>query len=215
MNRFDKNLHLSLADVVDERISRIENNLVCLSANGQPQWGNISTLEERMGYYQVPGVSIAVLYIYKLDWAKGYGMCSVSEGKIVTVRTLFPAASVSKSVSAAVTLRLVEQGRLNLDENVNDNLVSWRVPENEYTKIEKVTLRRLLSHSAGLVVGLSNRGPDDPMPAYISFGSDVPSITIPRLLEGIPEDDITPAQVVFRYLGPIIVMPMLTMRSWN
>jgi len=43
---------------------------------------------------------------------------------------------------------------LSLDDDVNKGLVSWQVPENEYTRIEKVTLRRLLSHSAGLKDGL-------------------------------------------------------------
>jgi len=99
-------------------------------------------------------------------------------------------------MSAAATLILVEQGLLNLDENVNNGLISWRVPENEYTRIEKVTLRRLLSHAAGLKDGLTDRGPDDPMPAYVTFGDVVPSTTLQQLLEGIPEDDIEPTRVV-------------------
>jgi len=49
-------------------------------------------------------------------------------------------------------LRLVEQGKLDLDEDVNQKLKTWKVPENEFTREKKVTLRRLLSHSAGLTV---------------------------------------------------------------
>jgi CubicO group peptidase (beta-lactamase class C family) len=70
----------------------------------------------------------------------------------VTPRTLFQAASISKPVAALAALRLVEQGLLSLDEDVNARFVSWKVPENEFTKTEKVTLRRLLSHTAGLTV---------------------------------------------------------------
>ena len=70
----------------------------------------------------------------------------------VTPQTLFQAASLSKPVAALAALRLVEQGKLALDQDVNERLTSWKVPENEFTKTEKVTLRRLLSHSAGLTV---------------------------------------------------------------
>lgn len=68
------------------------------------------------------------------------------------VDTRFQAASISKPVSAMAALYFVEQGKLALDEDVNRRLVSWKVPQNEYTKTEKVTLRRILSHSAGLTV---------------------------------------------------------------
>lgn len=180
---------------LDERIARVENNLVLLDANGQPQWGSIATLAERMGYYQVPGVSIAVIDGYKLVWAKGYGVRVAGTDEAVTPQTLFHAGSVAKSLSAAATLKLVEQGLLNLDEDVNHVLVSWRVPENEYTRIEKVTLRRLLSHSAGIEDGLTDRGPDDPMPAYVTFGDEAPGVTLQQLLNGLPEDDIEPTQV--------------------
>jgi CubicO group peptidase (beta-lactamase class C family) len=184
------------SDGVDERIARVENGLVCMSADGQPQWGNTSTLAERMAYYQAPGVSIAVIDAHAIDWVKGYGVRAADEGEAVTAQTLFHAGSVAKSVSAAATLILVEQDLLNLDDDVNDGLVSWRVPENEYTRAEKVTLRRLLSHSAGLKDGLTDRGPDDPMPAYVTFGDEVPGVTLQQLLEGIPEDDIEPTRVV-------------------
>ncbi len=71
----------------------------------------------------------------------------------VTAETLFAAGSISKPVSAAAALKLVEKGRLKLDEDVNGKLRSWKVPENEFTRTEKVTPRRLLSHSAGLNEG--------------------------------------------------------------
>ena len=187
---------LSTPDFVDERIAQVENGLVRMDANAQPQWGSVSTLAERMAYYPAPGVSIAVIDDYELAWAKGYGMHVAGKDEAVTAQTLFHAGSVAKSLSAAATLTLVEQGLLNLDEDVNNRLVSWRVPENEFTKEEKVTLRRLLSHSGGLKDGLTERGPDDPMPAYITFGDEVPELTLQQLLEGLPEDSIEPTRVV-------------------
>jgi len=70
----------------------------------------------------------------------------------VTSDTLFQAASISKPVSALAALRLVEEGKLSLDENVNDKLRTWKVPDNQFTAQKKVTVRRILSHSAGLTV---------------------------------------------------------------
>ena len=87
------------SDRVDERIAQVENALVRMSANGQPQWGSTSTLAVRMGYYQVPGTSIAVIDEYKIDWAKGYGVRIAGEGEAVTTHTLFHAGSVAKSLS--------------------------------------------------------------------------------------------------------------------
>jgi len=110
-------------------------------------------LSERMAFYRVPGVSIAVIHEGTLEWAKGYGVLEAKGSNAVTMETLFQAASISKPVTAMASLALVEQGKLSLDENVNSKLTSWHLPDNEFTKSEKVTLRRILSHSAGLTVG--------------------------------------------------------------
>jgi CubicO group peptidase (beta-lactamase class C family) len=100
--------------------------------------------------HHVPGVSIAVIHGGRIDWAKGYGVRESGKRDRVDTDTLFQAASISKPVSAAVALRMVARNELALDEDVNGRLESWKVPENEFTRNEPVTLRRLLSHSAGL-----------------------------------------------------------------
>ncbi len=111
------------------------------------------SLDSRMKYYKAPAVSIAVINGGKLEWARGYGnIASDVKSRQITVDTLFQAASISKPLTALGALMLVEQGKLSLDENVNTYLKSWKVPDNEFTKAEKVTLRRLLSHSAGTSV---------------------------------------------------------------
>jgi CubicO group peptidase (beta-lactamase class C family) len=69
-----------------------------------------------------------------------------------TPDTAFQAASISKPVSAMAALKLVEMGKLNLDEDINKKLTSWKLPDNEFTAKEKVTLRRILTHRAGLTV---------------------------------------------------------------
>ncbi|CRX37935.1 serine hydrolase domain-containing protein [Estrella lausannensis] len=107
-------------------------------------------LVKRMEYYKVPGVSIAVINEGKIEWTQGYGRFGVEpDSPLVTTQTLFQAGSISKPLTAFGALLLVEQGKLSLDDDVNRYLKKWQVPENEFTSTEKVTLRRLLSHTAG------------------------------------------------------------------
>ncbi len=132
----------------DPRIDQVENGLMEFQ-NGKLAKVNVS-LPARMQQYLVPGFSVAVINDYKIAWTKGYGVLEQGMSKRVVTDTLFASGSISKPVSAAAALALVEKGHLHLDEDVNIKLRSWKVPENEFTKTEKVTLRRLLSHSAGL-----------------------------------------------------------------
>jgi len=111
-----------------------------------------NTLAESMQRNRVPAVSIAVIRRGEIDWAKGYGVLKSGGTDQVDHEALFQAASISKPVTAAGALRMVENGELALDENVNQKLQSWKIPENDFTTEEPVTLRRLLSHSAGLTV---------------------------------------------------------------
>jgi CubicO group peptidase (beta-lactamase class C family) len=110
-------------------------------------------LTDRMAHYHVPGVSIAVINNGELEWAKGYGVVDSTDTRVITAETLFQAASISKPVTAMAALALVQSGRLSLDEDVNLKLRSWKILDNEFTKNQKVTLRRLLSHTAGLPGG--------------------------------------------------------------
>jgi CubicO group peptidase (beta-lactamase class C family) len=107
-------------------------------------------VQSQMIERRINGLSLAVIQDGKID-ARAYGVIERG-GAVVTTSTLFQAGSISKPVAALGALRLVEQGLLSLDEDVNARLKSWKVPENEFTQTQKVTLRRLLSHSAGLTV---------------------------------------------------------------
>jgi CubicO group peptidase (beta-lactamase class C family) len=134
---------------VEERIDAIENHLPVKRWSGWDQ----KTLIDRMAHYNVPAVGIAVINNDDIEWAKGYGTLEAGSHKPVTQSTLFQAASIGKSLTAAASMHFVEEGYLGLDDNVNAKLVSWKVPENRFTKQGDVTLRRLLSHSAGMTVG--------------------------------------------------------------
>ncbi|NEN22367.1 beta-lactamase family protein [Cryomorpha ignava] len=138
-------------ELLSTRISRIENGL---QPNFQIQGDSIPNykIEERMKELGIPGVSIAVINGGHIEWAKGYGVADSSENRLVTSETMFLAGSISKPVAAIRAHQLAEDGVINLDSNVNQYLSSWKLPENEFTEIEKVTTRRILNHTAGLTV---------------------------------------------------------------
>ncbi len=149
---------------VESHIARVENQLLpALIIKGEPI--ETTTLAERMAKLNVPGVSIAVINGGEIEWARGFGMADVASGTPVTEGTLFQAASISKPVAATAALLLVERGELNLDEDVNQRLTSWQIPSTRHTASEPVTLRRLVTHTAGLTVhGFPGYGPDEEVP---------------------------------------------------
>ena len=104
---------------------------------------------DRMRERRVPGVSVAVVSGGEIAETPTYGLREAGRDDAVTTSTRFQACSISKPVTVLAMLRLVEQGRLDLDADVNDTLRSWRVPPNGGWQ-PRVTLRQLASHSAGL-----------------------------------------------------------------
>lgn len=157
-----------------ERIQRVEAGTLSVAVeDGQPPVQ--LTLQKLMEIYKVPGLSVAVIDNFEIAWAKGYGVTEMGTSSPVTPHTMFQAGSVSKPVAAAGALFLVQEGKLSLDENINNKLKSWKLPENELTREQKVTLRRLLSHTAGLTVhGFPGYDVDEPVPS------------VPQLLDGEP-----------------------------
>jgi CubicO group peptidase (beta-lactamase class C family) len=172
---------------VDEKICRIEKGL--FPVNGFPPWKRAS-IYERMQHYKIPGVSIAVINDFKLEWAKGYGVMAAG-GKIpVTTNTLFQAVGVSSTVSRFLALSFVDRGIIDLNEDVNHKLVSWEIPENEFTAKNKVTLSSLLKYNAAGLNEFSILG--------YSRGAPLPSLR--QILEG-KEPANTPAVRVIAQPG--------------
>lgn len=131
---------------VKNRIKSVENGLIpYVPVQGFPAWN----IYERMKHYKVPGVSIAVVNNFKVEWAKGYGLADTLKKTPVTPQTMFSAGSISKLVMAAAAFQLIEEQKMSLDEPINQYLKSWKIPENDYTRQTPITLRMLLSHTAG------------------------------------------------------------------
>ncbi|HEY2894397.1 MAG TPA: serine hydrolase domain-containing protein [Pirellulales bacterium] len=111
-----------------------------------------SVVAPLMKKHKVPGLSIAVVNNYQLDWTAGFGRRATALDEQVDPHTLFQAASISKPVTALAALKLVQDGKLNLDDDVNQKLTAWHVPASALLDDRPITLRKLLSHTAGLSV---------------------------------------------------------------
>ena len=154
------------------------------------------SLEERMAAYKAPAVSMAIIDGGRIIWAQGFGVQRIGGPERVSATTLFQAGSVSKAIAASAMLRLVDKGTLSLDANVNSYLTSWKLPENEFTRQEPVTLRRLVNHTGGTTVS-----------GFAGYEVFVPRPTLPELLEGKAPSNSAPVRVdtlpgkAFRYSG--------------
>ena len=125
------------------------------------------TLSAEMAAMHVPGVSIAVVHNGVIEWAQGFGVAAVGGGP-VTAETLFQAGSISKPVAAMAALRLVQQGKLNLDCDINTYLTSWKLPASPVAAGKPVTLRELLTHTGGTTVhGFPGYAAGEPVPTLV------------------------------------------------
>jgi CubicO group peptidase (beta-lactamase class C family) len=149
---------------LEAEIARIESQLTTavIQSGQNPKYYSIA---DRMDHHKVPGVSIAVVKDGKLRWAKGYGIANTVNNTMVDTNTIFQAGSISKPVAALAALRLWQEGKIDLDTDVNEYLVNWKIPENDFDSEEKVTIRRLLTHTAGTTVhGFPGYKPSEDFP---------------------------------------------------
>ena len=145
-------------------------------------------IEERMKYYNVNGLSIALIEEGQINGTENYGLLEVKSDRKVSDASIFSACSISKFLTGMIAIKLIEEGYLDLDENVNERLVTWKVPENEYTTNKKVTLRNLLSHQSGI---------KDPEGSFSELNSDIGLPSIVELLEGESHYCKVPIEVQF------------------
>jgi len=133
---------------VQKKITAVENSLASSVVFGDtiPKLN----LEKRMKEMAIPGLSIAVIRDYKIEWAKGYGWADKDEKRKVTTDTRFQAASISKSLNSMGILKLVEMGKLDPETDINNYLTTWKFPYDSLSNNKKISVYTLLSHTAGL-----------------------------------------------------------------
>ncbi|MEH1856739.1 MAG: serine hydrolase domain-containing protein [Nostoc sp.] len=179
---------------IEQRIERVINNLLPATAL-EGKFGLPKTLDEQLAHYHTPGISIAVINDFEIEWARGFGVCEDRTTREVTPNTLFQAASISKPVFALAVMRLVQEGCLNLDEDVNNYLTSWRVPAIALWQ-PRITLRQLLSHTAGLTVhGFPGYANSDLLPTILQVLNGEPPANTDKV-----EVNIIPG-LHYRYSG--------------
>ena len=146
------------------------------------------TIEERMQHWHVPGVSIAVIRGGKVVWAKGYGVLQAGRPEKVDPDTMFSVGSVSKVGTAGIVLRMADAGTVDLDRDVNSYLRRWKVPGNDLVAQRPVTLRGLMSHSAGLTVhGFPDFQPGAKLPGVLdTLDGRAPAVTAPVRVTYVP-----------------------------
>ena len=191
---------------LEQRIRHIQDAILpVILAKGEPP--ATTKLADRMAALHVPGVSIAVIHDGKIEWARGFGVTRVG-GPPVTPDTLFQAASISKPVTAMAVLHLVESGKLYLDKDVNQYLKTWKVPPNTFTATTKVTLRELLTHTAGMTVhGFPGYASGSALPTLVQVLNGEKPANTPAILV-----DTTPG-TTWRYSGGGFVVTQLLLED--
>ncbi len=175
---------------IQQHIDHVEAGLlasVTVVKNGNTAAPQTHTLSERMKAMHVPGVSIAVVHHGQVEWARGYGFATAGTAR-VDPETMFQAGSISKPLAAMAALRLVQQGKLSLDSDVNHALTSWKLPESEAANNKPVTLRELLTHTGGTTVhGFPGYASGQQVPTLIQvLKGEKPANTGPIIIEAEP-----------------------------
>ena len=193
----------SNTDTAIDLIKKVETGLTTqVYIEGDSTW----SIEERMKHYGIPGVSIAVIHNGEIAWTKGYGVVDKESKAPVTEQTLFQAAATSMPVTAYGALRLVEQNKVGLDENINSYLKSWKLPDNEFTKEKKVTIRNLLNHSAGIHPrGTGSYSVNEKIPTLV----EILSGTFPATNEPITVNKEPSESVRFAYASYVPIQQMM------
>jgi CubicO group peptidase (beta-lactamase class C family) len=161
----------------------------------QVEQSSLSFVPNRMAHYHIPGLSLAFIRNGTVGWTQVFGVARVG-GEPVTPETLFQASSIGMPVTAVAALRLVEQGKLNLDADVSQYLRSWKLPTNRFTERTKVTLRELLSHTAGATAhGFEDYAAGKQVPTLVQvLNGESPANSAPVTIDFVPGSQ-------FRYAG--------------
>jgi CubicO group peptidase (beta-lactamase class C family) len=137
-----------LGQSVAEKIRQVETNLMPWIQKTDSAWVRYN-IAERLKFYKVPSLSVAVIQNYEIEWTKTYGWSDMAAQKPADSSTIYQAASLSKSVHAFALYLLAQEGKLDLEADIRPYLKTWKIPENKHSKGQKITLQHLLSHTAG------------------------------------------------------------------
>jgi CubicO group peptidase (beta-lactamase class C family) len=155
-----KNLVLSLAFLIPFSVSaQKESKDIAQFVNELDQ-----KMPQLLNDFIVPGAAIAIIENGEIILQKGYGFSDIEKRVKVTSETGFNIGSISKTVAAWGVMKLVQEGKIDLDASAEKYLSRWHLPKSDFNSNE-VTIRRLLSHTAGLSLhGYPGWSPKDKLP---------------------------------------------------
>ncbi|GAB4185850.1 MAG: hypothetical protein Tsb0015_03160 [Simkaniaceae bacterium] len=173
------------SDAIREKISQVETSLLpAIAINDLPILKR--HLSRQMKKYGVPAVSIAVINDGKLEWARAYGVIEANTNREINTATSFQAGSINKPIAAFGALALVQNKTLELNEDINKKLSSWKTPESPFTKHNAVTLKHLLNHTSGFNgIGFAGYKANEPIPSLL------------EILNGVRPANNFPLQITF------------------
>jgi len=121
-------------------------------------------IPELLNDFIVPGAAIAIIENGEIILQKGYGYSNIDQEIRVITTTGFNIGSISKTIAAWGVMKLVQEGKIDLDAPAETYLTRWHLPKSDFDS-DKVTIRRLLSHTAGLSLhGYPGWSPKDKLP---------------------------------------------------
>ncbi|MFM2360181.1 MAG: hypothetical protein RLY16_2174 [Bacteroidota bacterium] len=141
---------------------------------------------QRMKYHKVPSVSIAIIDNGKIVLSKTYGWADIGKKRPANINTLYQVASISKSINAFGILKLVQAGKLSLTQDIRSYLKTWTFPDNEFSRNKTITIKNLLSHTAGLSVH-----------GFIGYATSDSLPTINQILDGQSPANNEPVKPIF------------------
>jgi CubicO group peptidase (beta-lactamase class C family) len=165
----------------DTRIARALTSLQPERAASR-RAGVVHDVAQRMADTATPGLAVAVIDGYAPVGSLARGTRGQDAGPVLP-DTPFQAGSVSKAVFAVTVMRLVQDGVLDLDADVDDYLTSWHLPAQDGWR-PRLTLRRLLSHTAGTTVH-----------GFKGYPAGAPLPTVAQLLDGAAPANSPPVTV--------------------
>lgn len=155
-------------------------------------------LIEKMKTHKLPGFSLAIIDNYEVVYSEQWGVKATTSEVAVNGSTAFSTASMSKPVTALLSVILEEKGLIDLNDPINDYLVRWKIPNNEFTTAMPVTWTHLLSHTSGATQfsGFADFYEGDKIPTLVESLEG----KLPRY-NGVPLDFVFTPGSDWRYSG--------------
>ena len=136
-------------------------------------------ISAQMEYYNLPGLSVGVVYDQELIWSKGFGYADVEKKTPATAETIYRIASITKLFTCTAIMQLRDQGKLLLDDPIQ-NYLPWFKIKNRYPDAPAITIRHLMTHTSGL-----------PREAAFPYWTDHKFPTVEEIIEALPDQETT------------------------